>query len=103
MTPASDSIQWCILKNSLHCFRSVVEEANRLGPQYARVFKETILVASPAKPLPRASKGTVLRKMALSVYAYEIENLSVAGLLLPIANLLNAVRLLLDIERSRSA
>lgn len=55
--------------------RPVVEEANRLGPQFARVFKETIIVSDPSKALPRASKGTVQRKMCLHLYAPEIERL----------------------------
>ncbi|EKM49837.1 uncharacterized protein PHACADRAFT_154467, partial [Phanerochaete carnosa HHB-10118-sp] len=53
----------------------VVEEANHLGPAFTRVFKETILVASPNKPLPRSGKGTVQRKITLDLYAPEIEKL----------------------------
>jgi hypothetical protein len=34
-----------------------------------------ILIASLGKPLPRAPKGTVLRKSALAVYNDEIEAL----------------------------
>lgn len=34
-----------------------------------------ILVASPGKPLPRAGKGTVMRKAALKAYEAEIEQL----------------------------
>lgn len=55
--------------------RPVIEEANHLGPTFARLFKETIVVASPSKPLPRAAKGTVMRKQALALYAEEIEQL----------------------------
>ena len=55
--------------------RPYVEEANRLGPAFARIFKELILVTDPAKPLPRASKNTIQRKMALQLYAEEIEDL----------------------------
>lgn len=61
-------ILWC---------RPLVEEANHLGPAFARVFKETILVSYPDKPLPRAGKGTVQRKLALDLYADEIEKLYV--------------------------
>ncbi|EKM49839.1 uncharacterized protein PHACADRAFT_105973, partial [Phanerochaete carnosa HHB-10118-sp] len=55
----------------------VVEEANHLGPAFAKVFKETILVASPNKSLPRSGKGTVQRKITLDLYAPEIEKLLV--------------------------
>ncbi|KAI0081390.1 acetyl-CoA synthetase-like protein [Panus rudis PR-1116 ss-1] len=52
-----------------------VEEANKLAPTFARIFKEMILVTDPAKPLPRAGKGTVQRKLALQTYKDEIEQL----------------------------
>lgn len=52
-----------------------MEEANRHGPTFARIFKETIVVADPARPLPRAAKGTVIRKQALALYAEEIEKM----------------------------
>ncbi|CAL1703601.1 unnamed protein product [Somion occarium] len=52
-----------------------IEEANKLGPAFARIFKETIIVTDPARPLPRAAKGTVQRKRALALYAEDIEAL----------------------------
>ncbi|KAG6908134.1 putative NRPS-like protein biosynthetic cluster [Tephrocybe rancida] len=52
-----------------------VEEANRGVPAFSRIFKDMIIVASKAKPLPRAGKGTVMRKAALEVYAGEIEHM----------------------------
>ncbi|TCD65346.1 putative NRPS-like protein biosynthetic cluster [Steccherinum ochraceum] len=52
-----------------------VEEANKLGPAFARIFKELILVSDPKKPLPRASKSTIQKKMALKLYEEEVENL----------------------------
>ncbi|KIP12212.1 hypothetical protein PHLGIDRAFT_508051 [Phlebiopsis gigantea 11061_1 CR5-6] len=52
---------------------SVVEDANAAAPGFAKVFKEMILVTSPDKPLPRAGKGTVIRKQALAAYAEEIK------------------------------
>ncbi|KAF9044199.1 putative aminoadipate reductase [Panaeolus papilionaceus] len=51
----------------------VVEEANRLAPRFSKVFKELILISSPSKPLPRAGKGTVMRKATLTLYHEEIE------------------------------
>ncbi|KAF8160222.1 hypothetical protein K438DRAFT_1985842 [Mycena galopus ATCC 62051] len=54
----------------------VIEEANMDAPAFSRIFKELILFASPDKPLPRAAtKGTVLRKAALALYAPEIESI----------------------------
>lgn len=55
--------------------RPVIEEANRVAPAFARIFKEMIIVTDPARPLPRAAKGTVVRPQALEAYAEEIENL----------------------------
>ncbi|KAJ4474509.1 acetyl-CoA synthetase-like protein [Lentinula aciculospora] len=53
----------------------VIEEANQLVPSYSRVFKETILVSFPEKPLPRAAKGTILRKAAFQLYEKEIDGI----------------------------
>ncbi|KAI0079020.1 acetyl-CoA synthetase-like protein, partial [Panus rudis PR-1116 ss-1] len=50
-----------------------VEEANKLAPTFSRIFKEMILITDPAKPLPRAAKGTVMRKLTLQSYEQEIE------------------------------
>lgn len=53
----------------------IVEEANRTAPGFARLFKEMIIVTDPAKPLPRAAKGTVIRKQAIDLYKKEIADL----------------------------
>jgi hypothetical protein len=34
-----------------------------------------IIVTDPFKPLPRAGKGTIIRKQALAAYAEEIDKL----------------------------
>ncbi|GJE99727.1 acetyl-CoA synthetase-like protein [Phanerochaete sordida] len=52
-----------------------VEEANAMAPAYAKIFKEMILVTDPDRPLPRAAKGTTIRKQALAVYKEKIEAL----------------------------
>ncbi|KAF8953018.1 putative aminoadipate reductase [Flammula alnicola] len=54
---------------------SVIEEANRIAPAFSRTFKEMILITHKDKPLPRAGKGTVMRKLSLQVYEDEIEAL----------------------------
>jgi len=58
----------------LYC-RPVIEEANKVAPAFSRIFKEMILITSRDKPLPRAGKGTVLRKVSLQSYDSEIEAL----------------------------
>ncbi|KAF8151165.1 hypothetical protein K438DRAFT_1988314 [Mycena galopus ATCC 62051] len=65
-----DPIQLADLRNTVW---PVVEEANAIAPRFSRIFKEMILFTSPDKPLPRAGKGTVLRKAAISLYATEID------------------------------
>ncbi|KAH8088908.1 putative aminoadipate reductase [Cristinia sonorae] len=52
-----------------------VEQANKLAPAFARIFKEMIIVTSPVKPVGRAGKGTILRKQLLNDYNDEIEQL----------------------------
>ncbi|KAG6861818.1 hypothetical protein C0995_011700 [Termitomyces sp. Mi166 len=52
-----------------------IEEANNVAPAFSKIYKEMILFASKEKPLPRAGKGTVMRKAALTLYASEISAL----------------------------
>lgn len=59
----------------IHDRRPYIEEANKLAQTYARVFKEMILVTPPDKPMQRAAKGTIMRKLVLKSYAEEIEAL----------------------------
>ena len=58
-----------------------VAEANSAAPAFSRIFKETILIAGRGKPLPRAGKGTVMRKAALATYAREIDEMCVSPVL----------------------
>ncbi|KAI0337721.1 acetyl-CoA synthetase-like protein [Trametopsis cervina] len=53
----------------------IVQEANTDAPSFARIYKEMILISDPARPLPRAAKGTIIRKQALALYDKEIEDL----------------------------
>ena len=46
-----------------------IHEASRQSPAHARVSKSHILFTSPGKPMPRASKGTVQRKITLESYS----------------------------------
>ena len=61
------------------CIRPVVEDANRLAPTFARIFKEMIIFTPAGKPLPRTGKGTVARKAALKIFSQEIDTLCVCG------------------------
>ena len=55
--------------------RNTIEKANEHAPAHSKIFKEMILVTDPDKPLPRAAKGTIIRKQALAFYKDEIEQL----------------------------
>ena len=55
--------------------RPLIEMANEVAPAFAKIFKEMIIIADPDKPLPRAAKGNVSRKLALQLYDEEIEKL----------------------------
>ena len=63
----------CIFRLTVR--RPVVEDANASAPAFAKIFKEMIIVTHPSRPLPRAAKGTIQRKAAMSMYAEEIEKL----------------------------
>ncbi|KAH7879221.1 uncharacterized protein C8R40DRAFT_1166466 [Lentinula edodes] len=52
-----------------------IEQANEISPAYSRIYKEMILITSPDKPLPRAAKGTVMRKAAYNLYQKEINQI----------------------------
>ncbi|KAJ7153945.1 hypothetical protein C8R43DRAFT_1096467 [Mycena crocata] len=53
----------------------IIEEANSIAPTFSRIFKEMIIFTARSKPLPRAGKGTVMRRAALEMYSGEIEAL----------------------------
>lgn len=55
--------------------RPIIQEANEAAPSFARIFKEMVVVADAARPLPRAAKGTVIRKLAVDLYLGEINDL----------------------------
>ncbi|EPQ57812.1 acetyl-CoA synthetase-like protein [Gloeophyllum trabeum ATCC 11539] len=78
----------------------VVEEANRDAPAFSRLFKEMILVADPARPLPRAAKGTVQRKPTLALYEKEIDALLSATFLRN--RIIGALRLSVDVPAKQA-
>ena len=63
------------LREVENLYRPIIENANKIAPAFSKLFKEMILITSEDKPLPRAGKGTVMRKLALQVYNDEIEAL----------------------------
>ncbi|KAG6835248.1 putative NRPS-like protein biosynthetic cluster [Arthromyces matolae] len=65
----NDEAQVACLRNKLW---PVVEEANKVAPAFSRLFKEMILISSREKPIPRSGKGSVMRKLAITVYEKEI-------------------------------
>ncbi|KAG5652628.1 putative NRPS-like protein biosynthetic cluster [Sphagnurus paluster] len=67
-----DNSQVAELRNKLW---PTIEEANKAGPTFSRIFKEMILITSKDKPLPRTGKGTIMRKAALTLYEKEIDAL----------------------------
>ncbi|KAF8215557.1 male sterility protein-domain-containing protein, partial [Mycena galopus ATCC 62051] len=53
----------------------VIEEANRTAPAFARIYKEMILVTRPERPMARAPKNTVIKKVTVALYDKEIQDL----------------------------
>ena len=62
-------------------YRPIIAEANVNAPTFAKIFKDMIIFTEPSKPLPRAAKGTILRKQALALYSDAIQKLCVADIL----------------------
>ncbi|KAG2103392.1 putative aminoadipate reductase [Suillus discolor] len=52
-----------------------IEEANKAGPAFSRIFKEMVLVTCKEKPMPRTGKGTITKKAASQLYEEEINSL----------------------------
>ncbi|KAI5918368.1 hypothetical protein F4810DRAFT_704251 [Camillea tinctor] len=52
-----------------------VKAANEKSPSHGRIYRNMILFVSADKPVPRAGKGTIQRKMALDLYADEFDTL----------------------------
>lgn len=52
-----------------------VLQANRDCPAHGRIMKGFVMITKPAKPIPRAGKGSVQRQAALNLYDDEFEKL----------------------------
>ena len=50
----------------------LIMEANKGCPAHGRLSRDLILFAHPAKPFPRSQKGTVQRRLTLSLYEKEL-------------------------------
>ena len=53
----------------------LIEKANEASPAHGRISKAHVLFTDPEKPMLRAGKGTVQRRLTLTVYANEIDKL----------------------------
>ncbi|KAI0802060.1 hypothetical protein BC629DRAFT_1496418 [Irpex lacteus] len=51
----------------------IIEEANKHSGTHARITRDMVILTDAARPLPRAAKGTVIRKQALALYDDDIE------------------------------
>lgn len=52
-----------------------IDEANHQAPKFGRVPKELVLFASKDKPFSRSPKGSIQRRLTVSYYQKEIEDL----------------------------
>lgn len=52
-----------------------VQAANKVAPSHGIIHRDMILLTRPDKPMLRAGKGTVQRRMTLELYAAELEAL----------------------------
>jgi hypothetical protein len=52
-----------------------VQAANEKSPSHGRIHRHMILFTSPGKPMLRAGKGTVQRRLTVELYAEEIDAL----------------------------
>ncbi|KAI5857326.1 acetyl-CoA synthetase-like protein [Durotheca rogersii] len=50
-----------------------IEAANRSAPTHAKLYRDFVIIASPDKPFPKTSKGTVRRGLAIELYEKELE------------------------------
>ena len=53
----------------------MIEEANKIAPAFARIFKEMILIVDREQPMLRTPKGTVQRKATIKAYEAKIDSL----------------------------
>ncbi|OJJ48921.1 hypothetical protein ASPZODRAFT_1354781 [Penicilliopsis zonata CBS 506.65] len=66
-----------------------INEANRVCPNHAKVSKSHILFADPKKPFARTSKGTLQRRLTISMYTEELDALYEDAERLENANVIN--------------
>ena len=52
-----------------------IEQANDIAPVYARASKSAIVITTKEKPMLRAGKGTVQRRLTIQLYQKELEAL----------------------------
>ena len=52
---------------------ALVEEVNKLYPEYARLTRELTMILRPAKRMVRGAKGTVQRSATVALYEEELD------------------------------
>ncbi|CAM1502330.1 Fc.00g043140.m01.CDS01 [Cosmosporella sp. VM-42] len=62
-------------KEFLDVIWSSVQAANRGSPSYGQIHRNMIIYTSAEKPMLRAGKGTVQRKLTVDLYADELDSL----------------------------
>ena len=55
------------------------EKANIRAPEKGRIVRSMVMVTNPLKPLRRAAKGTIVRKLTADAYKSEIDRLCLEG------------------------
>ncbi|KAI9458226.1 acetyl-CoA synthetase-like protein [Boletus coccyginus] len=78
--PSPEHVVDILDNNAVAAFKNeiwpVIDEANKIAPAFARIFKEMVLVADPKLPMARTSKGTVQRKATINAYEARINSLA---------------------------
>lgn len=52
-----------------------IEEANQMGPAYAKITKQHVFFVDPQKPMARSANGTVQRSATVQLYEEELDKL----------------------------
>lgn len=73
--PANNSLTQHERRELLHIIWDTVEQANQIIEAHGRISKSLVMFTLPEKPMLRAGKGTIQRKLTLDAYAKEIEEL----------------------------
>ncbi|KAI0011898.1 hypothetical protein F4779DRAFT_635496 [Xylariaceae sp. FL0662B] len=62
-------------KKALEELWPIINQANQTAPKFGRVPMELVMFASQEKPFLRAGKGTIQRRLTITAYAQEIDDM----------------------------